>query len=79
MEQETEVEDRFAAYKRKYKELKRRLTNNFGEKYFCSDEDFIKVVTTIEDKKQKDCHFFGRWDTLYGGRKNVNPTSVFRL
>jgi hypothetical protein len=52
--------------------------DNSGENYSLSDEDFIKGVTTIEDKKQKNCPFFNWWNTLYGGRQNVNPTSVLR-
>lgn len=52
--------------------------DNAGEKYCITEEDMKKGVTTIENKKDKDCPFFDRWDILYGGRQNINPASVLR-
>ena len=64
---------RFEAQLKKYKDLKRLLTDPNGPK-FCLTEDELKSGMTIEMKRDKLFPQYQRWDSLFGGRQNISPS-----
>jgi len=67
---------RYRAYLAQYKSTKRNLLNDGGKKYGLGEADFKKGITTIEAKLEDECPLFERMDKLFGGRQNINPSSV---
>ena len=70
------AKSRFRAYLAQYKGAKRNLLNDGGKKYGLGEADFKKGITTIEAKLEDECPLFERMDKLFGGRQNINPSSV---
>jgi len=72
------AKSRFRAYLKQYKDTKRNLLNDGGKKYGLGEADFKKGITTIAAKLEDECPLFERMDKLFGGRQNINPSSVFQ-
>jgi hypothetical protein len=70
------AKSRFRAYLAQYKGAKRNLLNDGGKKYGLGEADFKTGITTIEAKLEDECPLFERMDKLFGGRQNINPSSV---
>ena len=64
---------RFEAQLKKYKDLKKELSDVTGPKY-CLTENELKSGMTLEMKRDKQFPQFKRWDILFGGRQNVSPS-----
>lgn len=67
------TKSRFESYLKTYKSTKRdTLKTGWG----LTEDDKAAGITTISQKLEKLCPFYSKLDDLFGGRQNVNPSSV---
>lgn len=64
---------RYEAQLKKYKDIKRELSDVSGPK-FCLTEGELRSGMTLEMKRDKLFPQFQRWDNLFGGRQNISPS-----
>ena len=67
---------RVRAYLKLYKDTNSAYKNVNGAKFTLSASDIKVGITTIEKKLDKMCPCYQRMDNLFGGRQNVNPTTI---
>ena len=72
------TKSRYRAYLKQYKNIKRNLLNDGGKKYGLGEADFKKGITSIQAKLEDERPLFERMDKLFGGRQNINPSSVLQ-
>jgi len=67
---------RYRALLKKYKATRRAYTDVSGEKFGLTAEEIAKGIT-VEDKLERTCYAYRRWENLFGSRQNVDPSYVF--
>jgi len=69
-------ESRYRACLDKYRSARDAYKDKSGQKFGLTSEEVSRGVT-IDDKLNKLCPLFSRWDALFGERPNFNPPFLF--
>lgn len=67
---------RYESLVKTYKTTRDKYQDPSGKKFALTDAEISKGKT-IDIKLNELCPFYQRWDSLFGGRQNVNPAHTF--
>ena len=70
-----EAKSRFESLKKKYTEAHKALNDISGKKFGLSEKE-LKQGLTIQQKLEKLCHGYYRWDAIFGDRENLKPSYI---
>ena len=68
-----DASSRFKSWEKLFKSTTRKYFSSDGKKFMLREKDFIKGITTIEEKLNSLCPLFYRMQSLFGNRQNVLP------
>ena len=69
---------RYESLLKTYKTTRDKYLDPGGKKFALTDSE-VAQGKTIDTKLNELCPFYQRWDNLYGGRQNVNPSSTLEV